>query len=475
MTAQNNKNRPASLSLRVTAFVGITTTICLIILGYMVQQSIDIHFAEQDAEQLQVVADSVRSSLTDSYTGQADFDFHDLLESAVSGHQGAYFMVLDPNGRNLYSMPGPDLSVMVANAGVVEELNSSSLYGWVENEQNFRGSVLNMDIPLLNSTPGASQPFSVAVASTMEFHMGFMESFNRTLWSIVAGVSLVTILAAWFAVHQGHAPLRSVSHKIGKVSSDQLDIRLDADQVPVELVELVMSFNDMMGRMEDVFHKLSNFSADIAHELRTPITNITTQTEVALSKARDVDEYQEILYSNLEEYKRLTKMINEVLTLAQTESGLLKPLFEDLDLAAEIGVLFDYFEAWSEEKEVSLSLEGDCQIVRGDRTMIKSALSNLLSNAIRNTPPNQTVTVTLRTVGNSSLVAVENPGAEIPAEDLPRIFDRFYRVDPSRQGEGTGLGLAIAKSVVDIHGGNISATSDGGITIFLVQLPISFS
>jgi len=471
MTIHNIKNRPVSLSLRVTAFVGVTTTLCLIILGYIVQQSIAMHFAELDAEELQVVADSVRNSLIDSYTGQAGPEFHDLLESAVSGHHGVYFMVVDPTGANRYSMPGPDLSAIIVSAGVVEEVNSNTLYSWVDNEQTFRGAVLNMNIVLPNSTPEISQQFTVAVAATMDFHMSFMESFNTTLWSIVAGASLITVLAAWFAVHQGHAPLRFVSNKISNISSDKLDLRLDDGQVPVELVDLVTSFNDMMGRVEGDFNRLSNFSADIAHELRTPLTNITTQTEVGLSKARDINEYREILYSNLEEYKRLTKMINDVLTLAKSESGLLKPLFEDLDLSVEIRELFDYFEAWSDEKGVSLTLNGGCQMVRGDREMIKGALNNLLSNAIRNTAPNQTVKVTLSTIGENSLILVENPGPEIPAEYLPRVFDRFYRIDPSRQGEGAGLGLAIAKSIIEIHNGKISVVSENGITIFSVQLP----
>ena len=470
MITLTSKIRPASLSLRVTAFVGITTTLCLIILGYIVQQSIDMHFAEQDAEELRVVADSVRTSLTTSYTDQGDVDFHDLLESAISGHHGVYFMVAAPDGRNLYSMPGPDLSAMIVGAGVVEEISSDSLYSWVETGETFRGSVLNMAIPIPNSRPEVSQPFTVAVAATMEFHMSFMESFNKTLWSIVAGASLITILAAWFAVHQGHAPLRFVSDTISKVKSDQLGLRLNADQVPIELVELVTSFNDMMGRVEDEFKRLSNFSADIAHELRTPLTNITTQTEVGLSKARDIEEYREILYSNLEEYKRLTKMINDMLILAKTDCGLLKPKYADLNLHTDIVELFDYFEAWSEEKGVSLALKGECQSVRGDRSMIKGALSNLLSNAIRNTPPGETVTVTLKTVGDDTLITVENPGSEIPNEYLPRLFDRFYRANQSHQGEGAGLGLAIVKSIVDIHNGKISVTSENGFTIFSIQL-----
>ncbi len=470
-----NKDRPASLSLRVTAFVGITTTVCLIILGYIVQQSIELHFLEQDAEELQVVVDSVRTSFTDSYTGQDNVDYHTLLETAVSGHHGVYFMVEDASGRNLYSTPGLDLSAIVATAEIVDRVDINSLYRWAENGQTFRGAVLNLEIPIANSSSETAQQFVVAVAATMDFHMRFMESFNKTLWGVIAAASLITVLAAWFAVLQGHAPLRNVSSKIRGISSDQLHLRLDAEEVPRELAELVSSFNDMIERIEDVFDRLSNFSADIAHEIRTPITNITTQTEVALSKARSLEEYQEILYSNLEEYERMTKMVNDLLMLAKTDSGLLKPMFAELDLCAEIGELFDYFEAWTEEKGISLKLEGKCRTIQGDRSMIMRALSNLLSNAIRNTSANKIVTVSLRTIGDSTLIGVTNPGTEIPADHLPRIFDRFYRISPSNKGEGAGLGLAIVKSIVDIHNGEISVNSDSFSTTFSIQLPSKFS
>ena len=472
MMILNSKNRPASLSLRVTAFVGITTTLCLIVLGYIVQQSIDMHFAEQDAEELQVVADSVRSALSDSYSGRGNVDFHELLDSAVAGHHGVYFMVADASGTNLYSLPGLDLSALEGSAGIVETVTSSSLFSWVENGQFFRGAVLKMDLPISGSSAQASVQFTVAVAAAMGFHMSFMENFSKTLWGIIAAASLITILAAWFAVIQGHAPLRYVSTKIRSISSNQLHLRLDGEEVPVELAELVASFNDMIERMEDVFDRLSNFSADIAHEIRTPLTNITTQTEVALRKTRSIDEYKEILYSNLEEYERMTKMANDLLMLAKTDNGLLKPLFADLDLAAGIRELFDYFEAWTEEKKISLKLEGDCEIIQGDRSMIMRALSNLLSNAIRNTPANQTVTVCLSRTEDSTLITVANPGQGIPEEHLARIFDRFYRVGLSNPGEGAGLGLAIVKSIVDIHHGKISVTSENGSTVFSIRLPI---
>jgi two-component system heavy metal sensor histidine kinase CusS len=193
---------------------------------------------------------------------------------------------------------------------------------------------------------------------------------------------------------------------------------------------------------------------------------------VALSSARDNNEYKEVLYSSLEEYERMAQMVGDMLYLAQAENGLLTPGRESVDLGDETHGLFDYFEAWAEERGVSLAQTGSAT-VPGDRLMLRRALSNLLSNAIRHTPSGQTVRVSLAMQGDTAVVAVENPGPEIPAEHLSRLFDRFYRVDPSRQrkGDGAGLGLAIVKSIVDAHAGSITVASDDQKTCFQITLP----
>lgn len=198
-----------------------------------------------------------------------------------------------------------------------------------------------------------------------------------------------------------------------------------------------------------------------------------TQTQVALSNARSIEEYRETLYSNLEEYERIAQMIGDMLFLAKAENGLYKPSLANVNLVLEIQALFDYFEAWAEERGVLLALEG-AAAVPGDRLMLRRALSNLLSNAIRHTPSGQTVVVRLAETGDDAVeIVVENPGTDIPPEHLPRLFDRFYRWDSSRQrkDDGVGLGLAIVKSIVDAHGGSISVVSAEGRTRFKITLP----
>jgi two-component system heavy metal sensor histidine kinase CusS len=231
----------------------------------------------------------------------------------------------------------------------------------------------------------------------------------------------------------------------------------------------------MLARLEDSFRRLSDFSSDLAHELRTPISNLMTETQVAISKARSADQYREVLYSNLEEYERLARMIADMLFLAKADNGLIVPSSEMVDLAIEARELFGFYEAFAEEHGVSLVLAGG-GVVRGDRLMIRRAMSNLLSNAVRHTPREGSVKVLIEECrSGETRLSVENPGEEIEPKHLPRLFDRFYRVDSSRHkaSEGAGLGLAITKSIVDAHQGTIQAFSSNGSIRLAITFPAS--
>ena len=248
---------------------------------------------------------------------------------------------------------------------------------------------------------------------------------------------------------------------------------MPVEAIPRELADLADTLNGMLSRLEESFQRLSDFSSDLAHELRTPVSNLLTQTQVTLSKARSADDYRDILASNAEEFERLSRTISDMLFLAKADNNQIIPNQEPIDLAEEIGDLLEYYDVLAEEKAIALSLSGGGQIV-GDRLMLRRAVSNLLSNALRHTPNEGKVTV--RVEKNSEgriLVSVENTGGDIPAEHLPRLFDRFYRVNSSRlrTTENSGLGLAITQSIVFAHGGDVGVNSEGGKTRFTLSLP----
>ncbi|TCT07070.1 Cu(+)/Ag(+) sensor histidine kinase [Paralcaligenes ureilyticus] len=462
--------RPASLALRLTVSIGVVITVVLLSFGWVVERSINTHFAQQDVDELNAVVQSVEQSLSGRPNGIDLAALKLRLASAVSGHHAAQFRISDAEGNVLYATPGSDLDSFARLASPVNKVDIDSVRIWQDKGQTYRGAI----VQIRQNGSSDNKPLNLAIATGINFHLHYLESFHSTLKLITFAACLLAILATWLAVYQGHAPLRRISREIRRIKSDQLHIRLDPRTVPVELTELAVSFNDMLDRIENVFRRLSNFSADIAHELRTPITNLKTQTEVVLSQSRNLEQYREILYSNLEEYERMAKMVGDMLFLAQADNNQLKPELVSVDLVTEVQALFDYFEAWAEERAVSLIRKGPAICIQGDRLMIRRALSNLLSNAIRYTPSGQAITISLEESAHDRvIIRVENPGLVINPDHLPRLFDRFYRADPSRQrkGEGAGLGLAIVKSIIDAHGGTITAKNESGNMMFEIVLP----
>ena len=311
------------------------------------------------------------------------------------------------------------------------------------------------------------------IGLSINFHLHYLEALKKNLFAIAAVISVLIVLVIRIAVRQGHLPLRNVSTAIKNITSENLDARLEPSRVPVELEQLVISFNHMMGKIEDVFTRQANFSADIAHEIRTPITNLVTQTEIALSQHRTQKELEDVLYSSLEEYSRMTRMVSDMLFLAQADNNQLIPDRVMFDLGAEVMKVFDFFEAWAEERNVTLAFNGVPCLIEGDPQMFRRAINNLLSNALRYTPAGKTVTVSLRKRDNDVELVTENPGTPIPQAHLSKLFDRFYRVDPSRQrkGEGSGIGLAIVKSIVTAHHGKVRVESDAVSTRFILTVP----
>ena len=464
---RTTERHPLSLTARVMIFVALAIGISMVLLGNLVLNAVERHFSEQDAGELTVINQAVMQALQSTDDPQQQSK---VLSHAVSGHHGVYFQVFNNRDQLIFSMTGADFAQPVARLPAVKQIHAESLNIWHTNGTTFRGAVTRF--------VNGDMEYRVITAIDMEFHLHFLQGFSRSLWLIMMLTSGVTLLAAWIGVHQGHAPLRGLSDKLRNIQADRLHVRLDLRSLPMELQDMATAFNQMIGRLEDSFTRLSHFSADIAHELRTPLTNLITQTQVALGKARTLDEYRELLYSNLEEQERLAKMVNDMLWLAKSDHGLLKPVQVPLDLSSELKKLFDFFEALAEEKHITLTLEGHVPAVSGDRAMLRRAISNLLSNAIRHTPAGERIRVRLSIAVNDMVsLSVINPGTDIPAEHLPHVFDRFYRADPSRarQSEGAGLGLAIVRSIVEAHGGRVEASSNQHITTFTITLPNSKS
>ncbi|RVT50582.1 heavy metal sensor histidine kinase [Rubrivivax albus] len=465
MPNESARLRPWSLALRITLVVSLTMSVVFAASAWLVSRSIEGHFEELDFGELQAVTDSLGQALAVEPNGSA-LALRERVAQAVAGHHGVYFAVLDGRDQPIYARAPDALLDAARRAEPVRRLAPERLAAWSVGADTYRGGVLTVS------------GHRVLVAVSTDAHEHYLARLRQGLWRGALAATALAVLAVCIAVRWGHAPIRRIGASMRGVTSDNLDLRLEPQSVPAELTTLVTSFNAMLDQLQASFERLSHFSADIAHELRTPVTNLMTQTQVALSKERSPVAYREVLYTGLDELDRMRKMIGDMLFLAQTENPRRRLQTAEVRLEAEVQAVFDYFEALSEEAGVGLRLDstqGGVPAAAGDRGMLQRAISNLVGNALRHTERGQTVVVRLLAEAGSVRVEVENPGAAIDSTHLPHLFDRFYRVDPARhrEGEGAGLGLAIVKAIAEAHGGAVGVSSSDGMNRFWLQLPVA--
>lgn len=458
-----------SIAFRLTVLLALAMTVVLLALGQVVITSLAKHFEQEDFHELRGKMELAQRALRRARTGANPDTVAQELESALVGRDALEVTVLGPDRSVLFaSRDAVFPRGLLASARELTATPPDELVSWTDGTHTYRGIAARAAIGVEGAAPAI-----VAVAVRVDQHLRFIEAFREKLWLAVVGAALLTIGIAWLAVRLGIAPVRRVTDVARVITASRLGERLNVSEAPTELLDMVLAFNDMLDRIEDSVRRLSEFSADVAHELRTPISNLMTQTQVALSRSRAAEEYREVLYSNLEESDRLARMVSDMLFLAKADNGLITPHRESVQLAAEVRDLFEFYDALAEEQGVRLTLEGDAT-VDGDRLMLRRAFSNLLSNAIRHTPRGGQVGVQIEEKDNGTVnVCVANAGQAISPDQLARLFERFYRADPSRHRtrEGAGLGLTITKSIVDAHKGTIRATSEDGVNRFEIQLP----
>jgi two-component system heavy metal sensor histidine kinase CusS len=286
-------------------------------------------------------------------------------------------------------------------------------------------------------------------------------------WKLLGVVVLGMFFACGASIliaRNGLHPVKEITQATERITATQLHERLVPDGWPVELASLARSFDQMLDRLEDSFNRLSQFSADLAHELRTPINNLRGEAGVALSQTRTPEEYRRTLESSLEEYARLSRLIDNLLFLARADGSKMVITRAPCDVQKSVEVVREFYEALAEDRGVEVACEGE-GIVNADPMLLRQAVSNLLSNALNYTPPGGRVVIHAnRCDGRSFAITVSDTGSGIATEHLPHVFDRLYRVDPSRSQHpnGAGLGLAIVKSIMALHGGSVAVQSESG-------------
>lgn len=460
------RRRP-SLITHLTLLFALSAATVLAVLGLLIAHTVEHHFAVQDQSLLAGKLELARHILQKTTRNPGDDTLSPELNSALTGHHGLAVHVLGPEQEVVFQNESLDFPAHLLHKERIAE--AEAIQDW----QSFDGSLWRVMAGRVMAGPKGQTPYTVLIATDTTHHQAFMAKFRLTLFAFIAAASLLMAVLGWFVVRRGLRPLLTISRQAAEITALRLHVRLPVESVPEELAELADTLNLMLSRLEESFQRLSDFSSDLAHELRTPISNLLTQTEVTLTRARSVEAYREILGSNIEEFERLSRMIADMLFLAKADNQQIIPHREQIELADEVAELIEFYAVLAEEKLITLTQTGKARVA-GDRLMLRRAISNLLSNALRHTPAQGQVEIGLETEAEGKTrISVRNTGEAIAAEHLPRLFDRFYRVDGSRcrSSEGAGLGLAITRSIIHAHGGEVEVRSSEAGTVFVMSFP----
>jgi two-component system heavy metal sensor histidine kinase CusS len=382
------------------------------------------------------------------------------IDSAVRRYQKFYVRVLDPNGVALSTTPGMNRDL--SSSRIMEEWSRHRGIFWIDSPS---GETYRAIVAAVPRDPAGKEVWTVQAAVDLTQEQIILGQQRIWVWTVLTAALIFCPAVGFVIARRGTRPLREVAETARHIGSSTLNERIHAEGYPVEVRVLATAFNAMLERLEESFARLSRFSADIAHELRTPVNNIRGETEVALARARTPEEYIEVLGSCLEESVRLSELVESLLFLARSESpgDHLKRTPEHLGRL--LTDLCDYYEATAAEMGVTLAASADPDIVAEvDRALLQRALGNLVSNALAHCSAGSGIWLSAQRDDGRIRFEIRDTGSGISVDALPRVFDRFYRADRarSRDSGGAGLGLAIVKQIVVLHGGDVQIASEPG-------------
>jgi heavy metal sensor kinase len=350
-------------------------------------------------------------------------------------------------------------------------------------------AALKQRASLVTMTLSADQP-SVRVLTKLVFNretLVYVIQVGRSLYDIEASLgnfvllsllfipasALLVGISGWWLSRRALQPLGDVIETAHRISTGELSHRIDAAHYSEEIRELAQAFNQMMARLEASFQQIRDFSDNVSHELRIPLSILQGQTELSLRRSRSEADYRKVLESNLEEIQRMEKIVERLLFLSRADRGEITLNLAEVDLHGLLGSVAGQFKVPAEEKQLCVSLRSDGPLsVVGDEVLLRELVLNLVQNAITYTPPGGEVTLSLGRQNGRIALTVADTGCGIPREEIHNIFERFYKVDRSRAGQGSGLGLSLCRWIAEAHQGRIMVNSTVGTgSRFTVLLP----
>jgi len=439
-------DKPWSITARLTLLYIVSASLILLSIGWHLHQTLTETLAQDNRQFLLKEIQLLRTVLQEQPTNLGRLA--DEQSEGSNLPMGRYYSrILDETGHSLIETPGMESLPTVTQFPEFGEMPETNTV--VQKMPDGR------TVMLMAAWTKTMPRQTIQIALDITHQATLLAKYQHHLTGALFLGLLFSTLAALLIARQGLSPLVQMTRHMEGITATQLHEQLDPACWPKELSTLASAFNAMLLRLAESFAQLTQFSADLAHELRTPINILMGETEVVLSRSRNADEYREILESNLEEYGRLSRIVETLLFLARAENTEIPLRTVRLDGRAELEAICSYHEALAEEKGIRLVCQGQ-GFVYADPQLFKRVLSNLLLNAIQHTPSGGKICISLHSTENASVeVSIQDTGCGIAAEHLSKLFDRFYRVDPARSEEGTGLGLAIVKSIMDLHNGSV--------------------
>ncbi|MEN9559746.1 MAG: hypothetical protein RLZZ502_957 [Pseudomonadota bacterium] len=433
-----------------------------IFLAWYVQKTIYDYDAKQLGNDMVVLEDMARDSRNSE-------ELADLLRSSrnsIHMHSKTSIFVVRGDGQLIFSAFG--LPMPQAMQSWLKEAHPSEPFLLEDNSQGaqlmiFKGVRLRSEV----------KPLYLGLTMNRSDTVNIIRTFYGVAFSITLFASMLAGLLAYSWVRRGLLPLRRVTKTAELITANQLHQKIDLHNVPDEIKRMGAAFNSMLQRLEGSFSRLKDFSADLAHELRTPINNLLGTTQVALARERSIAEYQDVLGSNVEELERLRRMTEDMLFLASTDAAELRLNLKAISMSDVAKKLAEFFEYVAEERNLMIDIEGEA-VVLADMNLLERAAQNILVNALRHATEGTVVRCHMGENELEAVFSISNTGPGISHEHLPRLFDRFYRVDTSRTGPlgGSGLGLAIVQSIMRLHNGKATVKSElNHLTTFSLHFP----
>jgi two-component system heavy metal sensor histidine kinase CusS len=445
-------NNPRSIAFQLILLFTVAAAL-LLACGLGVFYSIVVRhaFAEDNA----VLADKIFTVSADLRENGPEVFAEELRANRAEGHTPYWIRMLDAKGRTVAETSGMDRLIPGQIFPTAREPREA-----LRNRHVYRTAAKLFSLVAFNEH-SYGQAYTLQVAQDRSSDEQVEKNFALLLIVVLAVGVLASALIAIIVTQRGLRPLREMTQSLGRIGPDHLKEHIGSAGWPRELQPLTIAFDEMLQRLDDSFTRLSQFSADLAHELRTPIANMLGEAQVALTRDRTAAEYRETIESSVAECERLSRIVDNLLFVARVDAAREPIARKQFDARAAIEKIAAFYQTVADDRHVTITCSGNGQIY-ADPDLFERAVGNLLDNALRFTAEHGSIRIAVSKHNSDFEVAVSDTGYGIAPEHLPRVFDRFYRAESSRSSDGAGLGLALVKSIVDLHGGSAKIDSEIG-------------